>query len=62
MFDIVENTKDNVKATVNEEFLCDRPKLKDAATKRWKELEEAKGRLLFLQGKQRKEILLWFKI
>jgi hypothetical protein len=60
MFDIAEKTKDNVKARVDQELLCDRPKLKMQPPKGGKNWRKPKASFVLTRD-QRREILLWFK-
>jgi len=60
IMDIVEKTKDNIKARVDQATLCDRPKLDmrpPASDKAWK---KPKADFL-LTRPQRSEVLEWFQ-
>lgn len=60
MFDIPKKTKDNIIARVDQNKLCDRPKLnmwQPEGRKNWRKPEAS----FVLRREQRREIFLWFK-
>jgi len=61
IMDILDKTKDNVKARVHQEMLCDRPKLDMRHSRGGKSWRKPRADFV-LTRPQRREVLEWFQI